>query len=110
MGQNPEQLLAEWKPDAEKALKSRLVVETLMKDLQLEASDEETNAEIEKIAAEPENSANIDEIKKYYEQENVREYLKEDIKERKLFELLSSENKVKKGKKESYPEIMSGSR
>ena len=110
MGQNPEQLLAEWKPDAEKALKSRLIVETLMQDLKLEASDEEQKEEIEKIIAESNNPSEAEEIKKYYEQENVREYLKEDIKERKLFEMFTAENKVKKGKKQNYLEIMSDNR
>ena len=110
MGQNPEQLLAEWKPEAEKALKSRLIVETLMQDLKFEASDEEQEEEIERIISESNNPSDTEAIKKYYDQENVREYLKEDIKERKLFELLTAENKVKKGKKESYLEIMSGNR
>ena len=110
MGQAPEQLLAEWRPEAEKALKSRLIVETLMEELKLEASDEEQQAEIEKIIAGTNNPSDGEEIKKYYEQENVREYLIEDIKERKLFELFMAENKVKKGKKESYLEIMSANR
>ena len=110
MGQNPEQLLAEWKPEAEKALKSRLIVETLMQELKLEASDEETKEEIERITAESNSPADAEEIKKYYEKENVREYVKEDIKERKLFEMFVAENKVKKGKQESYLEIMSENR
>ena len=110
MGQNPEQLLAEWRPEAEKALKSRLIVETLMQDLKLEASDEEQKEEIERVIAESNNPSDAEEIKKYYEQENVREYVKEDIKEQKLFEMFASENKIKKGKKESYLEIMSGNR
>ena len=109
-GQNPEQFLSEWKPDAEKALKSRLIVETLMVDLNLEASDEELVQEIEKITGESDKPMEVEQIKKYYEQENAREYLKEDIKERKLFDLFEAENKLTKGKKESYLDIMSGSR
>ena len=110
MGQNPEQLLAEWRPEAEKALKSRLIVETLMQDLKLEASEEEQKEELERIIAESNNPSDAEEIRKYYEQENVREYLIEDIKERKLFQMFTAENKVKKEKKESYLEIMSGNR
>ena len=109
MGQDTKQLLDQWRPEAEKALKSRLIVETLIQEQQLEASDEETEAEIEKIASES-GSVDAGEIKKYYEQENARDYLQEEIKERKLFESFIAENKVKKGKKESYLEIMGGNR
>ncbi|MDR0586130.1 MAG: trigger factor [Treponema sp.] len=104
-GQNPENIREEWKGDAEKALKSRLVVETLMRDLELEASEEETEKEIEGIMSY--SDAPAEDIKKYYEQENIRESLKEDIKERKLFDLFLAENKVKKGERKKYLDLMS---
>ncbi|MDR1306267.1 MAG: trigger factor [Treponema sp.] len=105
-GQDPEKLRQDWKTDAEKALKSRIIVETLLQDLNLEASEEEVKQEIEKLSNDSDTSP--EEIKKYYEQENVREYVKENIKERKLFDLFIAENNVKKGKKETYPDLMSG--
>jgi hypothetical protein len=53
----------------------------------------------------------VESIRKYYKEEkNAWEYLGEDIKEQKLFDLFAAENKVKKGKKESYLEIMSNNR
>lgn len=104
-GNDPEKIREEWKGDAEKALKSRLIVETLMRDLKLEASAEETEKEIETAAAE--SGVSLDEVKKYYEQENAREYFEEEIKEHKLFDMFLAENKIKKGKKKTYLEIMS---
>jgi trigger factor len=104
-GNDPEKIREEWKGDAEKALKSRLIVETLMRDLKLEVSAEETENEIETVAAE--SGASLDEVKKYYEQENAREYFEEEIKEHKLFDMFLAENKIKKGKKKTYLEIMS---
>jgi trigger factor len=53
------------------------------------------------------SDTSIEEIKKYYEQETAQEYLKEDIKERKLFDLLLSENTIKKGETMKYLDLMS---
>jgi trigger factor len=111
MGQSPEKFRTEWRPDAEKALKSRLVVETLIEELKLEASDEEVEQKIEDLAAGADSMENAESVRKYYkEEENAKEYLKEDIKEQKLFDLFVAENMIRKGKKESYLDIMSNNR
>jgi trigger factor len=106
-GEDPEKVREGWKGDAEKALKSRLIVEQLIKDLALEANDEEAEKEINAIVAD--SGAAPEEVKKYYEQENVRDYLLDDIKERKLFDIILAENKTRKGNKENYLEFMSNS-
>jgi trigger factor len=97
-----------WRPDAVKALQSRLIVETLMENLKLEAGDEEVTGEIERLAAEDATMA--EDIRKYYQQEEALAYLKEDIKERKLFDILLAENTIKPGKKENYLDLMSNNR
>jgi trigger factor len=104
-GQKPEKIREEWKGDAEKALKSRLIVETLMNDLGLEASEEETEKEIETITSA--SDASPESIAEYYKQENVREFLREDIKERKLFDIFLAENRIKKGEQKKYLDFMS---
>jgi trigger factor len=106
--QNAGSIIEEWKPDAARALHSRLIVETLMEDLKLEASDEEIEKEIERQAEE--SSAKIDEIKKYYEDERMKEYLKEDIKEHKVFDILLEKNTVKTEKKKKYIDLISNNR
>jgi trigger factor len=106
-GEDTEKVLEGWKDDAGKALKSRLIVETLMRDLQLEASGEDAEKEFERIAADSETS--LEEVKKYYDKENVREYLLEDIKEGKLFDMIIAENKTRRGTRQSYLEFMSQS-
>jgi trigger factor len=103
-GKSYEDTISEWRPTAVKALHSRLIVETLIEDLALEASEEEVEKELETIAAE--TGSSMEDINKYYGQEEAREYLKEDIKERKLFDLLLAENKIKKGKKEKYLDLV----
>jgi trigger factor len=103
-GKGMEDIQAEWRPDAEKALKSRLIVETLMENLKLEASDEEVEKEMQTMA--DGSGSSIEEVKKYYDNDNMKEYLKEDIKEKKLFDMMIAESKIKKGEKKNYLDIM----
>jgi trigger factor len=103
-GKGAEEIQAEWRPDAVKALHSRLIVETLIEEQKFEASDAEVEKELANIALESDTP--LEEVKKYYEQENAKEYLKEDVKEKKLFELLLTENTIKTGKKENYLDLM----
>jgi trigger factor len=104
-GKDQEALFVQWRPAVEKALQSRLVVETLIRDLAFEVGDEEVEKEMETLAAE--SGSSLEELKKYYAEENPREYLKEEIKERKLYDLLLEENRVKKGPKGSYLDLVS---
>ncbi|MDR0998535.1 MAG: trigger factor [Treponema sp.] len=99
-----EEIEAEWRPDILKALHSRFIVETLMEDLKLEASDDEAEKEMESLAKE--EGASLEDIKKYYEGDNMKDILKDGIKERKLFDILQAENTITTGKKENYLDLM----
>ena len=103
-GQDTQKILDEWRPAAEKALHSRLIVETLIENLKLEASDEEAEKEIEDVSSRSGDSA--DQIREYYKSDEMKSYLKEDIKERKLFDILSEKNVIKYGKKTNYVDLM----
>ena len=94
----------EWKDEAEKALHSRVIIETLMDEQKIDASDEELEKEFESIAQA--SGKNIDEIKANYDEQAVF-YIKEDIREKKITELLFAENTLKPGKKENYLDFMS---
>jgi len=107
MGNSPggaASILEGWKPDVIKSLHSRLIVETLMEDLKLEASGEECEKEIEKLAGE--SKVEIDEVKKYYESEQMKEYLGESIKENKLFDIFIDKNTFKIGEKKKYLDLI----
>jgi trigger factor len=94
----------EWREMAIKALHSRLIIETLMEEQKIEVTDEELEKEFESIAAA--NGANVADVKGHYNEEAVF-YLKEDIKEKKITEMLFAENNLKQGKKENYLDFMS---
>jgi trigger factor len=103
-GKDYDGLLAEWRPDVEKALKARLVVENLMKELGVNVEDAEIEKEFETMAASM--NVSVDEVKKHYERDDMKDYLRDDIKERKLFDILLGETKVKKGKKVKYLDLV----
>jgi trigger factor len=94
----------EWRPNIVKALHSRLIVETLMDDLKLEASDGDVEKEIETLAQT--GGASLEDVKKYYEGDAMKDMLRGDIKERKLFDILRAENTVTMGKKENYLDLI----
>jgi len=101
-------LREEWTPDAIKALHSRLIVETLIEEQKLEATEEDVEKELARLAEE--SGASLEEITKYYEAERAKEYLQEEIKERKMIELLLEKNTVKPGKKEKYIDLIAKNR
>ena len=100
-GENGEE---KWRDTAEIALHSRMIVETLIEEQKIEVSDEDVEKEIERIAAE--SGADINEVKKEY---NVQEvfYLKEEIKEQRINDMLLAENTFNPGKKENYLDFLS---
>jgi trigger factor len=97
----------EWRPTAEKALHSRLIVETLIEEQKFEASEHELEQEMEAIAAE--SGTDFEEFKQYYQDYHggdMREEIMEELKERKLFDFLLAENTVKTGKKLTYLDLV----
>ncbi|MDR2194708.1 MAG: trigger factor [Treponema sp.] len=93
-----------WRPEATRTLHSQLIIETLMKELNIEVAEEDLEKE---LALQAERSGeSLDEIKKLYEQEHMKSYLETDIKEGKLFALLMAENTVKTGGKKDFLDIM----
>ncbi|MDR0731278.1 MAG: trigger factor [Treponema sp.] len=104
-GRDPESIQYTWRPGVIMALHSRLIVESLIKEFKLEAGDEDMEQEMQNMAAGEKDR--LETIKKYYEQEQTKEQLREEIKERKLFDILFAENTIKPGKKENYLDLMS---
>jgi trigger factor len=96
-----------WKAQAERSLHFRLIVETLMEEQNLEASDGEVEQEFEKVAAD--TGLSVEDAKKQYGDQNGREYIKEGIKENKLFDMFLAENTIKTGKRTNYLDFMNKS-
>ena len=94
---------ASLRPSVEKALRASLIVEALMEQEKIEASEEELKQELERIAADV--GASEEDVRERYKDEQL-EYLKVGIMERKFFDTLLAENTVKTGSRVSYLDLM----
>lgn len=102
-GQNKADMLESWKPEAEKLLKSRVIVEILLKDRKISVTPEDVDAEFAKIA---ENAGvSIEEVKKHYADPRQKEYLIDDIKEQRLYGELLEKCTITKGAKTAFAEL-----
>lgn len=102
-GQSKETMLTEWTGDAEKMLKSRIVVESLLKDRNITVTPEEIEKEMENIAEK--SGVSVEEVKKHYADPRSKEYLIDDTKEQKLYSQLFAEVKVTKGDKIAFADL-----
>ncbi len=102
-GQNKEDMLTQWTGDAEKMLKSRIIVESLLKEKDISVTAEEVEAEYEKIAAGA--GVKVEEVKKHYEDPRAKEYLEDEAKEQKLYTMLFEQVKVSKGDKTTFADL-----
>ncbi|MGN0739185.1 MAG: trigger factor [Treponema sp.] len=102
-GQTKEGMTSQWAADSEKLLKSRIIVETLMKDRNISVTPEEIEAEYSKIAED--GGITVEEVKKHYSDPRAKEYLIDDTKEQKLYDELYKEVKVSKGDKTPFADL-----
>lgn len=79
-----EKLKEEYKAEAEKRIKNRLIIEKIIEEEKIEATDEEVDAKIEELA----NNYKMtkEEVKKEYD--NNLDYISYDIKVRKAFDII----------------------
>ncbi|MBQ6781670.1 MAG: trigger factor [Treponema sp.] len=102
-GQKKEDMLKEWTGDSEKMLKSRIIVDTLLRDRNISVTPEEVEAQYEKIAQG--NGLSVEEVKKHYADPKSKEYLIDDTKEQKLYKELFAQVKVTKGDKVTLADL-----
>src|SRR6056297_1389093 len=99
-GKKKEDMLEEWRPNAERSLKFQLLVEKIREKEEIEADDNEAYQELKKQAEL--SGQDYEKVKEQYEKNNLIEYVKTDVKNRKLFDFLLEQSKIKKGKKLDY--------
>ena len=103
-GKSRAEIVEQWRPSAEKAITTRLVLEKLTEEGKFECSDQELEAEYARQAGE--NSLSVEEIKAEYERRNSVDYLKDRIKEDKLMDAIFAEAEVKTGQKIAYMDLL----
>jgi trigger factor len=102
-GQKKEDMLKEWTGDSEKMLKSRIIVDSLIRERNISVTLEEIEAEYQRIA--DEGGMKIEDVKKHYDDARSKEYLIDDTKEQKLYKELFAEVKVAKGDKIAFADL-----
>jgi trigger factor len=102
-GQKKDDMLKEWSAESEKMLKSRIIVDNLIRSRNISVTPEEIEAEYQRIA--DEGNVSIDEVKKHYSDARAKEYLIDDTKEQKLYNELYKEMKVTKGDKMAFADL-----
>lgn len=103
-GRSPEDLFQEWRPEAEKALKGRLLINKIIEAEQIEVSDEDVDARLKEQAES--SSMSFEEAKEYYQKQGMLEYLRDSIKEERLFDKLFAQSKIKKGPKRKFLDVV----
>lgn len=103
-GQDKETVLKGWESEAVATLKKQIITDSLVKARNVSVTPEEVEAEYTKMAED--SDAQVEDIKKYYEDAKTKEYLIEGIKERKMFDMLFKEVKVQKGDKMTLDALM----
>jgi len=102
-GQSKEDMLTQWTGDSEKMLKSRIIVDSLLRARNISVTPEEIEEQYKKIAEEA--NISVEEVKNHYNDARAKEYLIDDTKENKLYEELYKEVKVSKGDKVSFADL-----
>lgn len=103
-GQSKASILSEWQEDAKKSVKTRLIYGRIVEDEKIEATDDEVAVELESRAVEFKMPA--EELEKMFGGQQFREYLKNELAQKKLFDFLLGAASVKKGEKIDYTELM----
>ena len=105
-GKKIEDLIEEWRPSVIDGVKTSLIVEKLGKEEKVEVSDEEVDEEIKKNAEH--HNKEFKELKDMYIKNKMLEALKENVKAKKIYDLLLESSSIKKGSKIKYLDLIQG--
>ena len=92
MGKTAEEVKKEYEPQAIEAIKSRLMLEAVIKAEKIEATEEEV---IEKVKEMAKNYGKKEDDKEFIENENVKQYIKSGLESEKALEFLVKNAKMK---------------
>ena len=104
-GQKKEDMLTQWTGDAEKMLKSRIIVDSLLKSKNISVTPEEVEEAYKKLA--DSNGVSVEDVKKHYADPRAKEWFIDDVKEQKLYDEIFAQIKVAKGEKTSFADLFS---
>lgn len=101
-----EDMLEQWRPSAERKLKLLLAVNKMIEKEKIKVSKEDTKKEIKKIA--DSRSITIKQAEEELKKGNYLEYIEEDLKKEKLYDLLLEKGKAKPGASINFLDLLEG--
>ena len=97
--------MTNWRAEAELRLKTRIIVEKLIEDRGITASPEDVEAEYAAIAER--TGASVEDVKKHYDgSPREKEYVIDDVKEKKLYAQLFEKSTVTQGEKLTVEQLL----
>jgi trigger factor len=105
-GRSKEQIQEEWRAGAEKKLKLQLVVNEMVKQEGIELEDKEIEERIQREA--DAQNMSFEEAKETMKRNNYLDFLKYDLKNEKLYDILLENATRKKGKKVKFLDLVQG--
>jgi len=105
-GRSKEQIQGEWRAGAEKKLKLQLVVNGMVKQEGIELEDKEVEERIQSEA--DAQSMSLEEARDMMNRNNYLDFLKYDLKNEKLYDILLESGTRKKGKKVKFLDLVQG--
>ena len=104
-GKTKEDLFSDWRENAASSLKKQLIVSNLVEKEKIELDDAAYEQELVKQAEK--SGMKIEDFKDYITKNRLEDYIKVDIKNDRLLDLLLESAIIKKGKKLTYTEFIS---
>ena len=99
-----EDLYGEWRPAAERSIKSRLLLNEIIKREEIAVEDSELDEEIAESAERTNMTA--EQAREYFESNNMLEYMRSQLADKKLYDTLLNSAVKKKGKKVKFLDLV----
>ena len=105
-GTDRDSLIEQWRPAAERRTRLMLITDRLADVEGIEVSDEEVQQELQNRAEA--RSMEVEELQEAYEQNDLKEALRSDLRNEKLYDRLIELAEIKDGEELSYVDLVSG--
>ncbi len=103
-GKTKEGLLEEWKENAKKTLRFQLIMNKIIEEEKIEASEKEIDDEIKQQAES--SSQKYEDFKEMIEKNNYIDHIAADVKNKKLVDFLLTKNTFTKGSKVDFIDLV----
>ncbi|MDR1316906.1 MAG: trigger factor [Spirochaetales bacterium] len=105
-GKSKEEIFETYRPNAEKTLKIQLCIQKMIENEKIEVSEEE----LDNFFLEDAGSLSMtsEEMKTYYEKNGLTDMVRQDLKEKKLFDLVFDKNTLTTGREMSLTDGLEG--